>query len=188
LIYNDPEGRFHFLFPQELRIERVYPDGVIDLVHHTPDGGRDGILIGLLPKSKDPQKDRLAADPIQEMKALTDQWKKEGQEYVMGPTGWLPEAEWSTLRRKVHRSEAALKRTDVVGPASKSGRIYVDEYMVQFNRNEAVKVLAMTTQDPHLNFRNQAELVIKSFDFGPSDGTAPVSSSPSPGSTPAPPQ
>jgi hypothetical protein len=76
----------------------------------------------------------------------------------------------------------------MVGPASKSGRIYVDEYMVQFNRNEAVKVLAMTTQDPHLNFRSQAELVIKSFDFGPSDGTVPVSSSPSPGSTPTPPQ
>ena len=36
----------------------------------------------------------------------------------------------------------------------------------------------MTTRDPHLNFRNQAEQVIKSFDFGPLDDSLPVSSPP----------
>ena len=62
-------------------------------------------------------------------------------------------------------------------------------YLVQFRRNGAAMTLrAMTAQDPHLNFRNQAEAIIKSFDLGPSDASVQASSPPTTGSTPSPPR
>ena len=55
---------------------------------------------------------------------------------------------------------------DDAGPAPRAGRIYLDHYIVLFSRNEVLKVMAMTTRDPHLIFSNRAEPVIKSFNFG----------------------
>ena len=37
-------------------------------------------MLNLVPKSRDPQKDRLAADPMQEKKLLEDDWKKKGEQ------------------------------------------------------------------------------------------------------------
>ncbi len=51
LIYDDPQGRFHLLHPQELRVD-AYPDGGIDLIDRRPDG-RDVITIGLNAKPQD---------------------------------------------------------------------------------------------------------------------------------------
>ena len=106
LIYDDPQGRFHLLHPQELRVD-AYPDGGIDLLDRRPDG-QDVITIGLNAKTQDPQRDRLAADPIQAKKQLEDQWKQSGEKMVPGISGWLPETEWSPLKRKVYRIEAVL--------------------------------------------------------------------------------
>jgi hypothetical protein len=183
LTYDDPQRRFHFRYPQELRLKPPAPDEPVELYHRFSERDSDSIVIGLVPKGKDPQQDRLAADPEHERKLLTDQWDKEKQEYVMNPSGWLPEAEWTTptLRRRVNRFEAALKRADDVGPGAQGGRVYYDQYIVQFSRNEVLKVVAMTTQDPHLKFRAAAEQVIRSFEFGPSEGTSPGPPIPSPG-------
>jgi hypothetical protein len=91
---------------------------------------------------------------------------------------WLPEAEWTPLKRKVYRIEAALIPDKSDSPAPAGGRIYLDYYVVQFARNQIMKVTAMTTRDPHLKFREMAEDIIKSFDFGPSDGSAASASAP----------
>jgi hypothetical protein len=189
LSYEDPEGRFHFLHPQELRVAKVYPDGGVDLLDRRA-SGPDVIQISLVPKTQDPSQDRLAGDPIQQKKLLEEEWKKQGEKVLPGPSGWLPDAEWSPLGRKVYRIEAALRPADDTGPVPQGGRIYFDQYVVQFRRNETLKVVAMTTQDPHLNFRNQAEAIIKSFDFGTSDGSAPAAPAPAsaPGPAPPPPQ
>jgi hypothetical protein len=186
LSYEDAQGRFHFRHSQELRVNQVYADGGVDLLDPRPDG-RDVIQISLVPKTEDPQRNRLAADPVQQKKFQEDQWKREGQTVLPGPAGWLPEAEWSPLKRKVYRFEAALRPADSTGPGPPNERIYLDHYLVQFQRNEVLKVVAMTTRDPHLNFRNQAEQVIKSFDFGPLDDSLPVSSPPQ-GSSAEPPK
>ena len=79
----------------------TYPDGGIDLVDRRPDG-QDAIQLGLNAKTGDPQRDRLAADPIQVKKQLEDKWKQRGEKVVPGPSGWLPEADWSPLKRKVY--------------------------------------------------------------------------------------
>ncbi len=180
LIYDDPQGRFHLLHPQELRVDS-YPDGGVDLLDRRPDG-RDVIQIGLNAKTGDPQRDRVAADPIQVQKQLEDQWKHRGEKVVPGPSGWLPEAEWSPLKRKVYRIEAALIPESDRSPAS--GRIYLDHYIVQFTRNEILTVAAMTTRDPHVQFRETAESIIKSFDFGPSDLSLPASPTRVPATSP----
>jgi len=171
LIYDDPQGRFHLLHPQELRVANSYPDGGIDLLDRRPDG-QDAIQVGLNAKTGDPQRDRLAADPIQEKKQLEDEWKRRGEKVVPGPSGWLPEADWSQFKRKVFRIEAAL--IPATDGSSSIERIYLDRYLVQFTRNEVLKVTAMTTRDPHVQFRETAESIIKSFEFGPSESSLPA--------------
>ena len=178
LVYDEPQGRFHFLHPQELRPVKVYPEGGVDLLDRRPDGP-DMIQLNLVPKSQDPQKDRLAADPIQEKKQLEDDWKKRGVKVVTGAAGWLPDADWAPSKRKVYRIEASLIKEDD-GMSPSGDRIYLDRYLVQFTRNEVMKVTAMTSRDglDHLNFRKRAENVIKTFDFGPSEGFLPASPTP----------
>ncbi len=101
-----------------------------------------------------------------------------------GPSGWLPEAEWSPLKRRVYRIEAALIPEGDRAAAER--RIYLDHYMVLFTRNEVLNVSAMTTRDPHAQFRETAESVIKSFEFGPSESSLPAAPTRVPATSPAP--
>jgi hypothetical protein len=192
LLYDDPQERFHFLHPQDLRVAKVYPEGGVDLLDRRPNG-QDVLQITLVPKTQDPVHDRLAGDPIQQKKLLEDQWKRQGQKVLPGPSGWLSDPELARLNRKVYRIEAALVPAEDSPETTPGGRIYLDHYIVQFSRNEVLKVIAMTTQDPHMPFSKVAELVIKTFDFGPSESTkppailsAPAPSPPSPTQAPTP--
>jgi len=170
LIYDDPQGQYHFLHPQEMQVAMNYSAGGVDLVEQRHEGP-DAIHLSLLPKTQDPQRDRLAADPIQVKKLLEDDWKRQRQKVVPGPSSWLPEADWSRIKGKVYRIEAALIPESDRSPSI--GRIYFDQYIVQFTRNEVMMVTAMTTRDPHLQFRETVESIIKSFEFGPSESSLP---------------
>ncbi len=170
LIYDDPQGRFHLLHPQELHVAKTYPEGGIDLLDRRPDG-RDVIQISLVAKTGDQGRDRLAADPIQVKKQLEDQWKQRGEKVVPGPSGELAKAEWSPFKREVYRIEAALIPE---AAQAASGRIYLDHYIVKFARNEVLVVEAITTRESQLQFRDSAELIIKSFEFGPSASSLPA--------------
>ncbi|MGC8643489.1 MAG: hypothetical protein ACP5XB_26835, partial [Isosphaeraceae bacterium] len=128
LIYDDPAGRLHLLHPQEMKVAKQYPDGGVDLLDRRPDG-QDVIQLVLVPKTGDPRRDRLAADPIQEKKQLEDEWKRRGVKVLPGTSGWLPESDWAKFKRKVYRIEAALI-TQEEPSAPASGRIYLDQYTV----------------------------------------------------------
>ncbi|AMV36391.1 hypothetical protein [Planctomyces sp. SH-PL62] len=182
--YDDPEGRFHLAHPQGLRIARAYPEGGVDLVDRRFDG-QDVISIALAAKSGDASQDRLVTDPQEQRKALAEQWRAQGQEVLMGDSGWLKEDVWGPLARKVYRIEAALKPAGAA-PAVRGNRIYLDRYIVQFTRNETLIVTAMTTRDPHVPFRDQAESIIKSFTFGPSEPAPGASASPNESTQPSP--
>ncbi|OJW07056.1 MAG: hypothetical protein BGO49_27775 [Planctomycetales bacterium 71-10] len=172
--YDDPQGRFHLEHPQGLRIQRITPDGGVDLVDRRFEGS-DVVSLSLVPKTGDAAEDKLAADPLEHKKKLVRTWREQGQEILMGDSGWLKEAVWGPLNRRVYRLEAALKPAGDQG-AVRSGRIYADYYVVQFTRDETLVVTAMTVRDPHVAFRDQAEGIIKSFTFGPSE--APVGAAP----------
>jgi hypothetical protein len=177
LVYDDPQGAFFFFHPQYLKAEELDPTGKVELVDRRPDE-RDLILLSLEPKSGDPQKDRLAGDPLQEKKLLEDTWKKQGTKIVPGPADYLHDPDWDKRKRKVYRLEYALIKPEEDGTAS-SDRVYLDRYIVQFNRNEVLKATAMTPRDKgHPAFRAVAEAILKSFDFGPSEGTLPASPTP----------
>ncbi|WP_337174992.1 hypothetical protein [Paludisphaera sp.] len=166
--YDDPRGRFHLDHPQSLKIQRITPEGGIDMVDRRLEGS-DVVSLNLVPKTGDPTKDKLAADPLEHKKELVQTWRAQGQEILMGDSGWLKDEVWGPLNRRVYRLEAALKPPG--GQAAvRSGRIYADYYVVQFTRDETLVVTAMTVRDPHIAFRDQAELIIKSFGFGPSEG------------------
>jgi len=115
---------------------------------------------------------------MQEKKQLEDYWKKKGDKVVPGPAGWLPDTDWDPLKRKVHRIEEALIKQDDTAPPP-GDRIYLDQYLVQFTRNEVMKVTAMTPREQdHPDFRTDVEKIIKSFEFGPSEGSLPASPAP----------
>jgi hypothetical protein len=167
VLYEDPLERFHFRHPQELRLEDRMPDpDNIGLVDHQLRGS-DILAISLQQKETSPERARQIRDPDFHRRTLYSNWEKQKTDMVRGSSGWLPDAEWSPLKRKVYRIEAALKQN---GPdATTAPRVYCDYYLVLFTTNESIVVTAMTVQDPHVAYRNQAEAVIKSFQFGPSD-------------------
>ena len=67
----------------------MYPEGGVDLLDRRPDG-QDVLQITLVPKTQDPERDRLAADPIQQKKLLEDEWKRRGEKVRARPLG-LPQ-------------------------------------------------------------------------------------------------
>jgi hypothetical protein len=173
--YDDPAGRFHFRHPQGLLLPPAGPMGPneVTLVQDRPTGP-DVLIVKLQPPVKDPARDRELLDPDHHRKHLDEEWQKQQQDVLKIPPGWLPDADWAPLKRKVYRIEAALRpKAD-----PKAKRIYLDYYLVVFDRNQSIVVEAMTTQDPHLAFRNQAEAIIKTFDFGTSDGSPPPALNP----------
>ncbi len=182
LLYDDPQGLYHFLHPQELQVTANYGDGGVDLVQQRHEGP-DAIHLALLPKSENGKHDRSVSDPFEVKKGLVDNWKRQGQKVMDGPSGWLPEAEWAPLKRKVYRIEAALIPEGDQAPSS--GRIYSDQYIVQFMRDEILRVTAMTISDPHTQFRDKVEKIIRSFELGPSDLSLPVAPARVPGYSPA---
>jgi hypothetical protein len=104
-------------------------------------------------------------------KQLEDQWKQIGENVVPGNSGELAKAEWSPLKREVYRIEAALIPE---GAQAANGRIYLDHYIVKFARNEVLVVEAITSRESQLQFRDSAESIIKSFEFGPSASSLPA--------------
>jgi hypothetical protein len=164
VLYDD--GRLHFRHPEELEIDSN--DGnMLTLVEKHPKGDMV-INISLLPKETDPVRDRQRRDPDYHRRNLYSNWQKAKRDVIPGSTGWLPDAEWAPLKRRVYRIEAALVPKEE-GP-NNTDRLYLDFYLVLFNTNETVVVTAFTEQDSNLKLRDKAEAIIKSFNFGPSDG------------------
>ncbi len=111
-------------------------------------------------------------------------WDLQNREIINGPLGWLPEADWGPLKRKVYRLEVAIKVQD-------RNQLYVDAYLIMFTRADRVVVYAMTERENHVEFRDQAEAILKTLDLGPSEpGLTPAQggpiTSPSPAAQPAP--
>lgn len=189
LVYDDPKGRFHFQYPQDLKVAPQAADGSVLLADRRLDGS-DLLHLAFLPRIQNTEQDRLATDPIQQKKKMEDKWKRERQQFRPGPAGWLADPEFTRLNRKVYRHEAALlEAEDAPGPIQ-GNRVYYDHYTVLFGQNAALDVTAMTKQDPHLNFIKTTESVIKSFRLGSSDAVAPSDAPTEPGptgATPAPP-
>jgi len=178
LVYDDPMGRFHFRHPQELELNSFDPSHVV-LVETNPKG-HTILGIDLQPKGSDPARDRQNRDPDYHRSKLRSTWEKDKKDVVSGSTGWLPDADWSPLKRKVYRIEAALKPKGQ--EAGNAQRLYLDYYLVLFTSNESVVVTAMTEQDSNLKLRDQSEKLIKSFEFGRAGEQAkanPVTPSPS---------
>jgi hypothetical protein len=177
VLYEDPHGRFHFRHPQELRLEpRLADPDNIGLVDQQLRGS-DSLAISLVPKEASPERARQNRDPDFHRRNLYSMWEKQKRDMVRGSTGWLPDAEWTPLKRKVYRIEAALRQS---GPdAGTAPRIYCDYYLVLFTTNESIVVTAMTVQDPHIVYRNQAEDVIKNFQFGTADAAPKPAAAPS---------
>jgi hypothetical protein len=180
VLYDDPQGRFQFQYPQELQMihgGQERPDQIELVDQHAR--GADALVIVVLPRQSDSVQSRQSRNPDAQIRSLRSTWEKQHQNVVEGPAGWLSNEVWAPLKRRVHRFEAALKPTgDAAAP-----RVYWDYYTVLFTTNDGVAVTGMTSRDDHLVFRNQVEDVIKSFDFLPAKGR---SQAPAAGVAPAP--
>jgi hypothetical protein len=179
LVYDDPQKTFHFRHPQDLRLEPRNEDSNLLGLTDRHYRGSHLLVFQLLPKEANPERERQLRDPDYHRRTLYSDWEKRQQEVVKGAIGWLPEADWLPLKRKVYRIEAATKPP---GAAANAERLYCDYYLVLFNTDQTVVVKAFASED-HLRFRDQAEAVIKSFQFGSSEQQQP----PSPAATQTPP-
>jgi hypothetical protein len=165
LTYDDPEGRFHFRHPQDMRPQAG--DDFVQLGDNLANSTQGRVVtINLLNKTGDPEKDALYRDPEYQKKLLNDEWARDHSDVLHGPAGWLPEATWSPLKMKVYRIEAAQKPGDTAN--RNAARIFFDRYLVLFSRNESIVVDSFTGQDPPVTFRKQVEEILKTFVLSPS--------------------
>jgi hypothetical protein len=171
LVYDDPMGRFHFRHPQELRPTPEQLDlNAVELVDQ--DQGGAVLLVQIPPKETSAERDRQSRDPEWHKKELYATWERQKRDVLPGSSGWLPEADWKPLNRRVYRIEAAHRSKDP--EPGRPHRVYGDYYLVLFPPNQSIVVNAMTERDSHVNFRNEVELLIKTFGFGPSEGMGPA--------------
>ncbi len=162
--YVDPRRRFHFYHPQSLLNDSPPGADSVQLVQMRPEGP-DVVGFQLQPKTGDAEADRRNLDPDHHRKTLEEVWRQTQQDVLAGSNTWLPEADWKEAGLKVYRIEAALRPP---GNASTSQRrVHLDYYLVLTNRPESLVVTAETVQDPPIEFRRQAEDMIKTFRFGP---------------------
>lgn len=168
LVHEDPLGRFHFRHPQELAFNpRMIDPNFFEFADQDREVGQDVFILQLPPGAEDPQSDRAFRDSEKFEREIDAYWAKRKVEIVRGPIGWLPEAEWAPL--KVYRKELGVKTAGADQAGQKVPRVYCDYYLVLSKPNECFHVQSMTTRDDHVNFRTQAERMIKSVIFGPKD-------------------
>ncbi len=165
VLYDDPAGRFHLRHPQNLRVIDSASSDVDLEFRDIQDDHVDVFGLQLQPGEGNGDQARLFRDPEYHRRNMFKNWEKQGQDVVKGPIGWLPEADWTPSKRKVYRIEAALRPQ---GSAANSPRVYSDCYLASLPSNKSIFVTTMTTQDPHVPYRDQVESMIRSFDFGPS--------------------
>jgi hypothetical protein len=190
LVFDDPQGRFHFLHPQELSVDVHQPDR-IEMTYARPGGGLDVLILLPIARQRDPLRERQLRDPQEFVRELKDVWLRNGHEVVMGEVGFLPDADWAPRKRRVYRVEAAVKpKQDALGGRNVA-RFYLDAYLVLFERNECIRLEALTDRENHVVLRDQAEGLIRSLELGPSTpGAAGASAQPQPtqpSATPSPP-
>lgn len=191
ILYDDPEGRFHFQHPQELVVKPIDPTNPsllnpIGLVHFVPNQSADVVLITGIPRDE-AVRNRTYSDPAAHLKAMRQEWDRRGYDMILGQQGWLPEEDGAQPRRRVYRIEAALK--------AEGSRLYLDDYIVVMGSGEVFSVQARTGRDDHIAFRAQAETLIRSLGGGSSipgltretrPAPAPRSGPAGPATTPAP--
>jgi hypothetical protein len=174
VLFDDRRGRFHLRHPQELTLVRDPKDANrVDFVDRRPNAGTDVLVFTLAPKGGDAEAKLAFRNPDAMRREIDADWDKRGVEPLRGTAGWLPKADWTPLKRQVYRLELGVKQPDSTGKTEQ--RVYIDYYLVLFERNEAIRVDAMTIRNDHLAFRNQTEAVIKSLELGPSPGWVPES-------------
>jgi hypothetical protein len=182
LVYEDPQGRFHFRHPQLLKPlfgGQANPYEV-HLADSRPEGGRDRLGILLQPKDAAAEFQLAFRDKEHFERAMNQEWARKKLDVLRGPADFLSGKEWDDSKRKVYRIEAGLKLkrdTD-----REEGRIFIDNYLVDFGHGQAIIVESWTDRDDHVSFRTEAEAVIKSFEFGPwkPHGSPAASSAPAP--------
>jgi hypothetical protein len=177
LTYEDPAGRFFFRHPQELQQELSSPDEIHITNRHA--GGRQVLIIRFEPKEEKSKTGRPSQDPDHYITGFNNAWRKDGIETLPGPSGWLPDADWSPLKRKVYRREVAML-TD-------QDRIYDDFYLVLFTTNKVLCVEAMTSEPDHIAFRDRVENLIRGFTLG-KPPRAPAASESNPAGAPGAPR
>ncbi len=164
ILYDDPEGRFHFQHPQELLVKPIDPANPtlrnpIGLVHFVPNQSADVVLITGIPRDE-AVRNRIYSDPAAHLKAMRQEWDRRGYDMILGQQGWLPEEDGAQPRRRVYRIEAALK--------AEGSRLYLDDYIVMMGGGEVFSVQARTGRDDHVAFRAQAETLIRTLGSGSS--------------------
>lgn len=166
LSYDDPDGKFHFRYPQDFRVGRP-PDELSMELFRPHAGGPDTLEIQRIIKTGDAEADRLNRDPEFHLKMLKEEWRQSRYNVIPGPHAWLPEADWAETNRKVYRAESVLK--GVATPGKPELRVHNDFYFVLFGRSDSLIVTSNTVQDPATPYRKQVEAIIKTFNLGPSD-------------------
>ncbi len=163
---------FHFRHPQDYLPSRRDGRGFGQLpLHgdphgHPPNRTPESIIrFELIPKTGNAEADRNNRDPEFYVQQLKEVWAEARAKVVQGPTGWLPEADWKSFNMKVYAIKAALKVGNET--ARNDSRVFYDQFIVLFTRDECLVVTAKTPKDPPTAFRKELEEILKSFKLEP---------------------
>jgi hypothetical protein len=163
LTYVDPDKKFHFRIPQELR--RDDADSFRVAFGEDKLGKRSTVVFQFMQRTGDPEVDRMNRDPEFQLKSLKEEWRQNHVDVRLGHPGYLSDADWAAVKMKVYRVDAIVmaKTPDM----RRTIRVYEDRYFIQFGSDDALLVTATTEQDSPASFRKRVEAIIKTFRFGP---------------------
>jgi hypothetical protein len=166
VVYDDPAGRFHFRHPEELALqEDTDPDpNAVVLLDNRPTGNA---FVSLhLPTTRgDTAHDAALRDPAHFEKWLEKDFAKAKDTLTKGAAGYLDAEDWKSFNRKVYRVEFALKPEKGDPPV-----YYADLYLVtELSGVKRFSLQSWTQRSDHLECRNRAEDMIRSFQFVPFD-------------------
>ncbi len=182
VVFDDPDGRFHFRHPQEYIKQRpaIPVPARFEFMDKRPGTGDAALVIVVPTKMGNATSEQVFRDPAGLKKGLDEEWLKEQVTVTKGPAGWLDDAAWKDSKRRVYRIESALKQRD-------KNPVYADVYLVEFNQTQRIVVHSYTERTDHLVVRKNVEDVIRSFQWGPSTrASAPGAAAPAATTGPAP--
>ncbi len=186
VVFRDPENRFLFEHPQDYRPAPADQSAGEDVVLQRVriDGVPDHMTFVFHPRGEVPAE--LRPDPF--VQRMIEGWRSvppPGVTVGQGSEGWLPEAEWGGKR--VYRLELPLSYVPEAFAVQDAGRAYSSAYLIQLPNGAALEVMSLTEGSP-VEFREQVEDVLRSFEVDPPAPAAPRAAAPvaRPNPTPAP--
>jgi hypothetical protein len=172
LEYTDPQGRFHFMHPQDLRtkdasellptVQAQLASGDVIMLGRPRPEGEDVLTLFYLGGQQPKHEDLFQAG--------FEKYRAAGFQVDVGEATKLAAEDWEGV--EATRIEAMLTAPANQSVPGAQSRTQFDGYLLRFTQNASLMATSSTRQTEVGNFRNEVEQVLQTFRLGPPQSAA----------------